>query len=61
MRRYCVALAVAAGMASLMASSGVAQQAATAGPYHVLKTAKVGGDGGFDYVCADDGGAYVSL
>lgn len=24
-----------------------------AGPYHVLKTAKVGGDGGFDYVYAD--------
>jgi hypothetical protein len=45
------------GMASLlMASSGVAQQAATAGPYKVLKTAKVGGDGGFDYVYADDAG-----
>jgi len=26
------------------------------GPYHVLKTAKVGGDGGFDYVYADSDG-----
>jgi DNA-binding beta-propeller fold protein YncE len=33
-----------------------AQQAPTAGPYKVLKTAKVGGDGGFDYVYADDAG-----
>jgi DNA-binding beta-propeller fold protein YncE len=33
-----------------------AQQAPTAGPYKVLKTAKVGGDGGFDYVYADDSG-----
>ena len=28
----------------------------TAGPYKVLKTAKVGGDGGFDYVYADSVG-----
>jgi DNA-binding beta-propeller fold protein YncE len=34
----------------------LAQQAPTAGPYKVLKTAKVGGDGGFDYVYADDSG-----
>jgi DNA-binding beta-propeller fold protein YncE len=33
-----------------------AQQAPTAGPYKVLKTAKAGGDGGFDYVYADDSG-----
>jgi len=26
------------------------------GPYHVIKTAKVGGDGGFDYVYADSDG-----
>ena len=26
------------------------------GPYKVLKSAKVGGDGGFDYVYADAGG-----
>src|SRR5689334_23360850 len=38
-------LAVAAGLP--------AQEAMDAGPYKVLKTAKVGGDGGFDYVYAD--------
>ena len=32
----------------MLASIGLAQQAA--GPYKVIKTAKVGGDGGFDYV-----------
>jgi len=41
---------------SMLAASGWAQQAASAGPYKVLKTAKVGGDGGFDYVYADDAG-----
>jgi DNA-binding beta-propeller fold protein YncE len=37
---------------------GFAQNAPdpTPGPYKVLKTAKVGGDGGFDYVYADDAG-----
>jgi hypothetical protein len=44
---FCLALAV--GMA-------MAQQAPTDGPYKVLKTAKVGGDGGFDYVTADADG-----
>src|SRR5580693_9333166 len=54
MPRFCLALAVsrrwAAGVAmvSLMA---LAQS--TDGPYKVLKTAKVGGDGGFDYVTAN--------
>src|SRR5580692_11804407 len=57
MRRNCVALTVAMGTASLvLAASGLAQQAATSGPYRVLKTAKVGGEGGFDYVYADDAG-----
>ena len=32
---------------------GLAQAATSEAPYHVLKTAKVGGDGGFDYVNAD--------
>src|SRR4051812_7220235 len=55
--------AIAAGIAltaglSLFASAGRAQQAPAAaanpnGPYHVQKTTKVGGDGGFDYVYAD--------
>ena len=31
-------------------------QATAAGPYHVQKTAKVGGEGGFDYVYADADG-----
>ena len=43
-----VVLAVA-----VSASIGMAQHAPSAGPYKVLKTAKVGGDGGFDYVSAD--------
>ena len=37
----------------MLASPGLAQQAPAAGPYKVLKTAKVGGEGGFDYVNAD--------
>jgi hypothetical protein len=32
---------------------GLSQQAPTAGPYKVLKTAKVGGEGGYDYIFAD--------
>src|SRR4051812_29688057 len=37
----------------LVAFGGVAQQPAGSGPYKVLKTAKVGGEGGFDYISAD--------
>ncbi|HTQ11394.1 MAG TPA: hypothetical protein VMI31_15120 [Fimbriimonadaceae bacterium] len=33
-----------------------AQESGSDGPYHVIKTAKVGGDGGFDYVYADSAG-----
>jgi DNA-binding beta-propeller fold protein YncE len=40
----------------MLACIGLAQQAPTAGPYKVLKTARVGGDGGFDYVYADVAG-----
>jgi DNA-binding beta-propeller fold protein YncE len=32
---------------------GLSPQAPTAGPYKVLKTAKVGGEGGYDYIFAD--------
>jgi DNA-binding beta-propeller fold protein YncE len=53
MRRFCLALAI--GIA-LLAFLGWADEAPTSGPYKVLKTAKVGGDGGFDYVYADDAG-----
>ena len=43
-------LSVALG---LYASVTFAEVAATAGPYKVINTAKVGGEGGFDYVTAD--------
>ena len=45
MRQFCLAFA-------MVASIGLAQD----GPYKVQKTAKVGGDGGFDYVTADAAG-----
>ncbi|PYU70683.1 MAG: hypothetical protein DMG49_10905 [Acidobacteria bacterium] len=48
---FTVALAVAA-----LVSLGWAQPGSTAGPYKITKTAKVGGDGGFDYVYADVSG-----
>ena len=50
MRRLCSILVI--GIA-VLSSIGFAQQTPTEGPYKVLKTAKVGGDGGFDYVYAD--------
>ena len=53
MRAICLVLAI--GIA-VFAFVGVAQQSPTAGPYKVLKTAKVGGAGGFDYVYADTTG-----
>jgi YVTN family beta-propeller protein len=37
----------------LTGAAALAQPPAAPGPYKVLKTAKVGGDGGFDYVYAD--------
>ena len=37
----------------LMACLGLAQQSPADGPYKVLKTARFGGEGGFDYVFAD--------
>jgi hypothetical protein len=52
MRQFCLAFVLAAGIA-ILASMGWAQDAPTAGPYKVLKTAKVGGEGGFDYISAD--------
>ena len=52
MRRFCLAVVLAAVIA-MLASVGLAQHDPTAGPYKVLKTAKVGGEGGFDYISAD--------
>ena len=52
MRQFRLAFVLAAGIV-ILASMGWAQDAPTAGPYKVLKTAKVGGEGGFDYISAD--------
>src|SRR3984893_14848398 len=52
MRRISLALVFVAGIA-MLASIGSAQHDPTAGPYKVLKTAKAGGEGGFDYISAD--------
>lgn len=40
-------------MLSLVVVAGTVQSCLAQGPYKVIKTAKVGGDGGFDYVYAD--------
>ena len=48
--RSCVAVILLGGL------TVIAQQAPSGGPYKVLKTAKVGGTGGFDYVNADEAG-----
>src|SRR5579863_3958112 len=53
MRRFCMALAVGIAISAFM---GFAQEAPVGGPYKVLKTARVGGAGGFDYVNADEAG-----
>jgi hypothetical protein len=52
MRPFYLSGLLAAGIA-MLASTGLAQHDPTAGPYKVLKTAKVGGEGGFDYISAD--------
>src|SRR5260370_8677042 len=49
MRRNCLGFAA---LCAMLATAGTAQQ----GPYRVLKTAKVGGLGGFDYIYSDDAG-----
>src|ERR1700674_994127 len=52
MRPFCLAVVLAAGIA-MLASTGLAQHGPNAGPYQVLKTDKVGAEGGFDYIFAD--------
>src|SRR5580704_17103879 len=52
MRPISLVVVLAAASMSL-ASVGLSQQAPTAGSYKVLKTAKVGGEGGYDYIFAD--------
>jgi DNA-binding beta-propeller fold protein YncE len=44
---------VLAASLMMLASLGLSQEAPTAGSYKVLKTAKVGGEGGYDYIFAD--------
>ena len=53
MRRFCLVIAIGT---ALSGSMGLAQQTPTAGPYKVLKTARVGGEGGWDYIYADVAG-----
>src|SRR4051794_22212616 len=53
MKRNCVAILGVLGFIGVLASCGFAQQPAAEGPYHVQRTARVGGEGGFDYVYAD--------
>ena len=55
MKRFFQVFAVVLGIA-MLASIGLAQYGATAGPYKLLRTVKVGGAGGFDYVYADSAG-----
>ena len=52
MRRVSSGLTLAFALA-ILASTGSAQKDSTEGPYKILKTVKVGGDGGFDYISAD--------
>jgi DNA-binding beta-propeller fold protein YncE len=52
MRPFCLGIVLAAAVA-ILATAGLAQKDAATGPYKVIKTAKVGGDGGFDYISAD--------
>jgi DNA-binding beta-propeller fold protein YncE len=54
MQRIPFALAVLAAMLPLGLTQFRAQ--AQAGPYKILNTVKIGGDGGFDYVTADSDG-----
>lgn len=49
-------LFVCAAMIAMLVLIGWAQPASTPQPYKVIKTAKVGGAGGFDYVYADVAG-----
>jgi DNA-binding beta-propeller fold protein YncE len=53
MKQFCLLTTM---VLALAAATGVAQQGSSSGPYRVLRTAKVGGVGGFDYVYADSAG-----
>jgi hypothetical protein len=48
-------------VAAIAAGTGLAQNADSTGPYKILKTTKVGGLGGFDYIQADSDGRRVYI
>jgi DNA-binding beta-propeller fold protein YncE len=50
------ATAILAGVIIFAVATGSAQQPSSAGPYKVLKTARVGGEGNWDYIYADAAG-----
>jgi len=52
MRPISLTVVIAAAVA-MLASTGFTQNAPSAGQYKVLKTARVGGEGGYDYIFAD--------
>ncbi|MGB2592324.1 MAG: hypothetical protein WBG02_20340 [Candidatus Acidiferrum sp.] len=52
MRPVFLAVSFAAA-AAVLATIGSAQSVSSSSPYKVLKTAKVGGEGGYDYIFAD--------
>jgi DNA-binding beta-propeller fold protein YncE len=49
-------IAVVAATLAIAGAVAVAQEGSASGPYKVLRTARVGGEGGFDYVYADSDG-----
>ena len=49
-------LVLTAALMCALVAIGIAQGPAASGPYKVLKTAKVGGEGGWDYIYADSVG-----
>lgn len=53
MKRFAAAMIV---MLAAAVAIGSARQPSTTGPYKVLKTAKAGGEGGWDYIYADTAG-----
>ena len=53
MRAFHFAFVLAAGIAMAAGSIVLARPSSNTGSYKVLKTAKVGGEGGFDYIFAD--------
>ena len=56
MRRTFLAIATLTVFAAVFVTIGSAWQAASSGPYKILKTVKTGGLGGFDYIYADVAG-----